>query len=446
MFSYRAFYSGRGSGSRERNRLGLASEGFVDRFIHRFYCRRLICVGIWRVWARTGRASAGSRGVTAAVAATVTGAEASAAAATAKAGRRRTLSPQYCIHIVLISTACAPTPSCSADTPRPCAPATSTSATPPAGPPRRPADATALLTTLFWLASAHHAAPNFAQFPLGAYPRPSTPSSAAFPRRPHAGAGAGTGVEPHRFFLGAFPGIARTAAFAAVADTLSTHSGHEEYLTGELRGDWTGDAEMARAERGFAADVRRAGRRSRGGTPTRRGATGAGLWCRPTSSWRPPPAPVDFAHTPDALSKLLDTVRELGARRIITVFGCAGESDKGKRPIMTELAVDKSEVVILTSDNPKTENPLNILDDMLAVSDGPCMTMYITKSSSSGCYSYGRERGYSCRGHEDYQLQGHKKIHLDDKEECREALHYIDKLHRVGLGKRIPTMIKPVRR
>nr|CAD1821010.1 unnamed protein product [Ananas comosus var. bracteatus] len=75
---------------------------------------------------------------------------------------------------------------------------------------------------------------------------------------------------------------------------------------------------------------------------------------------------VDFAHTPDALSKLLDTVRELGARRIITVVGCAGESDKGKRPIMTELAVNKSEVVILTSDNPKTENPLNILDDMLA--------------------------------------------------------------------------------
>lgn len=45
------------------------------------------------------------------------------------------------------------------------------------------------------------------------------------------------------------------------------------------------------------------------------------------------------------------------------------------------------------------------------------------------------------RGHEDYQLQGHKKIHLDDREECREALHYIDKLHRAGLGKRIPTVV-----
>uniref|UniRef100_A0A2P2JCJ3 Uncharacterized protein n=1 Tax=Rhizophora mucronata TaxID=61149 RepID=A0A2P2JCJ3_RHIMU len=66
---------------------------------------------------------------------------------------------------------------------------------------------------------------------------------------------------------------------------------------------------------------------------------------------------VDYAHTPDALSRLLDSVRELGPKRIITVIGCPGETDQGKRPMMTKIATDKSEVTMLTSDNPKNEDP-----------------------------------------------------------------------------------------
>ncbi|KAK3157075.1 hypothetical protein QOZ80_2AG0115790 [Eleusine coracana subsp. coracana] len=75
---------------------------------------------------------------------------------------------------------------------------------------------------------------------------------------------------------------------------------------------------------------------------------------------------VDHARTPEALSRLLDGVRELGPRRIVTVVGCCGEKERGKRPMMTKIAAEKSDVVMLTSDNPANEDPLDILDDMLA--------------------------------------------------------------------------------
>ncbi|MCO5557736.1 hypothetical protein L7F22_011307 [Adiantum nelumboides] len=75
---------------------------------------------------------------------------------------------------------------------------------------------------------------------------------------------------------------------------------------------------------------------------------------------------VDYAHTPDALARLLDMVEECGAKQIITVIGCGGDWDRGKRPVMVRTAADKSDICILTSDNPRTENPLSILDDMLS--------------------------------------------------------------------------------
>ncbi|NP_001266012.1 hop-interacting protein THI138 isoform X1 [Solanum lycopersicum] len=166
---------------------------------------------------------------------------------------------------------------------------------------------------------------------------------------------------------------------------------------------------------------------------------------------------VDYAHTPDALSRLLDYVRELGPRRVITVFGCAGESDRGKRPIMAKIATDKSDVTILTSDNPKTEDPLDILDDMLAgvgwtmqdylkygendyyppLPNGHRLFVHDIRRVAVRCGVAMGEEGdivvVAGKGHEAFQIEGEKREFFDDREECREALQYVDELHQAGI-------------
>ncbi|KAL2543659.1 acid-amino acid ligase [Forsythia ovata] len=166
---------------------------------------------------------------------------------------------------------------------------------------------------------------------------------------------------------------------------------------------------------------------------------------------------VDYAHTPDALSRLLDYVRELGPRRVITVVGCAGESDRGKRPMMTKIATDKSDITVLTSDNPKNEDPLDILDDMLAgvgwtmqdylkhgendyyppLANGHRLFLHDIRRVAVRCAVAMGEEGdmvvVAGKGHETYQIEGDKKEFFDDREECREALQYVDELHQAGI-------------
>ncbi|KAL2342747.1 hypothetical protein Fmac_004032 [Flemingia macrophylla] len=166
---------------------------------------------------------------------------------------------------------------------------------------------------------------------------------------------------------------------------------------------------------------------------------------------------VDYASTPDALSRLLDSVRELGPRRIITVIGCCGEDDRGKRPMMTKIATDKSEVTMLTSDNPKSEDPLDILDDMLAgvgwtmqdylkygendyyppLPNGHRLFLHdIRRVAVRAAVAMGEEGDVvvvAGKGHETYQIEGDKKEFFDDREECREALQYVDELHQAGI-------------
>ena len=131
---------------------------------------------------------------------------------------------------------------------------------------------------------------------------------------------------------------------------------------------------------------------------------------------------VDYAHTNDALEKLLMSANEVADKRVITVFGCGGDRDKTKRPLMGRVAVDNSDIAIVTSDNPRTENPDRIINDILdGVKD--CQKEYIVEPDRECAIKeaiYLAEPGdlvvIAGKGHEDYQILGKEKIHFDDKE------------------------------
>jgi UDP-N-acetylmuramoyl-L-alanyl-D-glutamate--2,6-diaminopimelate ligase len=141
---------------------------------------------------------------------------------------------------------------------------------------------------------------------------------------------------------------------------------------------------------------------------------------------------VDYAHTEDALGRLLAAARALKTGRIITVFGCGGDRDRGKRPKMGRVAAAQSDVVILTSDNPRTEDPMAIIREVEAgVRAGldPARTQYqMIADRKLAIEAAIREakRGdmvlLAGKGHEDYQILGSTKIHFDDREVAREIL------------------------
>lgn len=137
---------------------------------------------------------------------------------------------------------------------------------------------------------------------------------------------------------------------------------------------------------------------------------------------------VDYAHTGDALVNVLRSAREVTKGRIITVFGCGGDRDRTKRAPMGEAAGSLSDVVILTSDNPRTEDPLQILADAEVgiqktgkryekIADRREAIYQAVASARSGDLVL-----IAGKGHEDYQIIGRETTHFDDKEVAREAL------------------------
>ncbi|NEP15625.1 MAG: UDP-N-acetylmuramoyl-L-alanyl-D-glutamate--2,6-diaminopimelate ligase [Leptolyngbya sp. SIO4C1] len=137
---------------------------------------------------------------------------------------------------------------------------------------------------------------------------------------------------------------------------------------------------------------------------------------------------VDYAHTPDSLDNALRAARPFISGRLICVFGCGGDRDRTKRPQMGRIAYSLSDRAIITSDNPRTEDPQRILDDVVAGIEGPLdddqvicdraaaiRAAVLTAQPGDGILIAGK-------GHEDYQILGTEKIHFDDREQAEMAL------------------------
>jgi UDP-N-acetylmuramoyl-L-alanyl-D-glutamate--2,6-diaminopimelate ligase len=151
---------------------------------------------------------------------------------------------------------------------------------------------------------------------------------------------------------------------------------------------------------------------------------------------------VDYAHTPDALMKVLEAVKPLVKGRLITVFGCGGDRDKGKRRLMGHVAGEISDLVFITSDNPRTEDPSAIAHQ---IEEGvresgleklgevyrnlPVKSGYVLEldrgNAISRAIGIAEENDFvliAGKGHEDYQITGKGKRHFDDREVAAEAI------------------------
>lgn len=163
---------------------------------------------------------------------------------------------------------------------------------------------------------------------------------------------------------------------------------------------------------------------------------------------------VDYAHTPDALERVLGALRSLTRGRLIVLFGCGGDRDRGKRPMMGEIAARLGDFVVLTSDNPRTEDPLRILEEIeegvrktgikkLQISDLKSQIANLQSeilNMKSYCVEPDRRAAIRLalrlahagdllliagKGHEDYQILGAERIHFDDREVVREELEQL---------------------
>ncbi len=140
---------------------------------------------------------------------------------------------------------------------------------------------------------------------------------------------------------------------------------------------------------------------------------------------------VDYAHTPDGLLNVLTSARELNPRHLICVFGCGGDRDRTKRPIMGKIAAQMSDFAIITSDNPRTEDPFAIIDEIeVGVKEGG--GRYLCEENRRAAIEAAIKMAgkddlimIAGKGHEDYQLVMGQVLHFDDREVARELLHQL---------------------
>ena len=131
---------------------------------------------------------------------------------------------------------------------------------------------------------------------------------------------------------------------------------------------------------------------------------------------------IDYSHKPDALEKALKTLRPVTRGRLMVLFGCGGDRDRGKRPIMGAIAAENADVCIVTSDNPRTEDPEEIIREILAGIDRRKSTVKVICDRAEAIrWAIGNARSgdvilLAGKGHEDYQVIGHEKRHMDERE------------------------------
>ncbi|PSB09830.1 UDP-N-acetylmuramoyl-L-alanyl-D-glutamate--2,6-diaminopimelate ligase [Pleurocapsa sp. CCALA 161] len=136
---------------------------------------------------------------------------------------------------------------------------------------------------------------------------------------------------------------------------------------------------------------------------------------------------VDYAHTPDSLENLLKAARPFITGKMICVFGCGGDRDRTKRPLMGKIAAQLADLAVVTSDNPRTENPEQILKDVVAgIPDNVKPLIIGDRATAIATAIKNAQPGdgvlIAGKGHEDYQILGTEKIHFDDREQARIAL------------------------
>jgi UDP-N-acetylmuramoyl-L-alanyl-D-glutamate--2,6-diaminopimelate ligase len=136
---------------------------------------------------------------------------------------------------------------------------------------------------------------------------------------------------------------------------------------------------------------------------------------------------VDYAHTEDALRKLIEEARSITEKRVIMVFGCGGDRDRTKRPVMGGVATGLSDLVVITSDNPRSEDPSEIIKDILK---GVKKTNYTVQSARDEAIreaiSMAKEGDtvlIAGKGHENYQEVNGVRHHFSDKEIARDAIN-----------------------
>ena len=131
---------------------------------------------------------------------------------------------------------------------------------------------------------------------------------------------------------------------------------------------------------------------------------------------------IDYAHTPDALENILTTARDFTAGRLICVFGCGGDRDRGKRPLMGAVAAELADLVVVTSDNPRTEGPEDIIEDILPGMEGMDTQCHVEPDRPEAiCWALSQARPgdvvvLAGKGHETYQEINGVQYHLDERE------------------------------